>query len=49
MIPDQLTRAQEQALDDLFHQCDLISTRPQPSEIEWVLQREALGTAFQSW
>lgn len=36
--PD-LTPAQLEALDDLYHQCDLISTRPLRSEIAWTLDR----------
>lgn len=39
MIPDNLTPEQEAALDELFHQCDLISVRPLPREIDWVLAR----------
>ncbi|WP_374390176.1 hypothetical protein [Brevundimonas sp.] len=39
MIPDKLTPEQEAALEELFHQCDLISARPLPCEIEWVLQK----------
>ncbi|WP_292229480.1 hypothetical protein [Brevundimonas sp.] len=35
MIPDKLTPAQEAALDELFHQCDLINARPLPCEIDW--------------
>ncbi|WP_295706091.1 hypothetical protein [uncultured Brevundimonas sp.] len=41
MIPDALTRAQAEALEELFHQCDLIATRPLPCEIEWTLNRVA--------
>jgi hypothetical protein len=37
MIPDKLTPEQEAALEELFHQCDLISVRPLPCEIDWVL------------
>lgn len=39
MIPDKLTPEQEAALEDLFHQCDLINARPLPCEIEWALSR----------
>lgn len=39
MIPDALTPAQEEALEELFHQCDLIATRPLPCEIAWALER----------
>lgn len=39
MIPDVLTAAQEEALEELFHQCDLIATRPLPCEIAWALER----------
>ena len=45
MIPDALTPAQEEALAELFHQCDLIATRPLPCEIEWVLHRVASHVA----
>ena len=38
MIPDTLTPAQAEALDDLFHQCDLINARPLPCEIDWALR-----------
>lgn len=38
MIPDKLTPEQEAALEELFHQCDLISARPLPCEIEWALR-----------
>ena len=39
MIPDKLNPAQAEALDDLFHQCDLINARPLPCEIDWALAR----------
>ena len=39
MIPDALTPAQTEALEELFHQCDLIATRPLPCEIAWALDR----------
>lgn len=38
MIPDKLTPEQEAALEELFHQCDLINARPLPCEIDWALQ-----------
>ncbi|GEM_PF-2735699 len=34
-----LSPAAVQALDDLEHQCDLISTRPTAAERAWVLSR----------
>ncbi len=39
MIPDKLTPEQEAALEELFHQCDLINARPLPCEIEWALRK----------
>lgn len=51
MIPDALTPAQEEALEELFHQCDLINARPLPCEIEWALNREmqnGIATAVKS-
>lgn len=39
MIPDKLTPEQEAALEELFHQCDLIATWPLPCEIEWALTK----------
>lgn len=48
MIPDHLTPAQEAALDDLFHQCDLINASPLPCEIEWALNREAQNAIAQA-
>ena len=40
-MPDisNLTEAERDALDDLWHNCDLIHTRPLPCEIEWTLER----------
>jgi len=38
-----LTTAQLEALDDLEHQCDLISVRPTPFEVRWTLERAGLG------
>jgi len=34
-----LTTAQLEALDDLEHQCDLISVRPTAFEVRWTLGR----------
>lgn len=34
-----LTPAEAQAIDDLEHECDLISTRPTPFEVAWTLAR----------
>jgi hypothetical protein len=39
VIPDKLTPEQEAALEELFHQCDLINARPLPCEIEWALRK----------
>lgn len=39
MIPADLTPEQAEAIDELFHQCDLIATRPLPCEIEWALRK----------
>lgn len=39
MIPENPTPAQAEALDDLFHNCDLIGRTPLPCEIDWVLER----------
>ncbi len=43
MTRRNLTPAEEEALEDLFHNCDLISTRPLPCEIEWALARAREG------
>lgn len=34
-----LTPAQVEAVDDLEHQCDLISVRPHAYEVRWALER----------
>ena len=34
-----LSIMQLQAIDDLEHECDLISVTPRPSEVRWVLER----------
>lgn len=39
----QLTLAQIEALDDLDHNCDLISVRPNAAEIDWTLERAGAG------
>lgn len=39
VIPDNLTPEQAEAIDELFHQCDLIATRPLPCEIAWALRK----------
>lgn len=44
MIPDKLTPEQEAALDELYHQCDLISTRPLPCEIHWAIESATRST-----
>ena len=36
---DTLTPAQREAVEDCFHQSDLIGRLPMPCEIEWALQR----------
>lgn len=43
MIPDleNLTPAQREAVEDCFHQSDLIGRLPLPCEIEWAINREA--------
>lgn len=38
MIPDNLTPAQAEAIDDLLHNLDLIGARPLQCEIDWVLR-----------
>lgn len=37
-----LSLAQIEALDDLEHNCDLISTRPSPAEVRWTLERSGV-------
>ncbi|WP_256364136.1 hypothetical protein [Brevundimonas sp. LM2] len=37
MIPDNLTPAQAEAIDDLLHNLDLIGARPLQCEIDWTL------------
>jgi|GEM_PF-2123720 len=39
MIPKRLTRAQKEAVEDCFHNSDLIGRMPLACEIEWALQR----------
>lgn len=39
MIPEHPTPAQAEALDNLFHNCDLIGRTPLPCEITWTLQQ----------
>lgn len=39
-----LSPAEAEALDELFHQLDLIGARPLPCEIAWALER-ARGAA----
>lgn len=40
VVPNRpLSPAEAQAIDDLEHECDLISTRPTPFEVAWVLSR----------
>lgn len=39
MIPDNLTPAQREAIDDLLHNLDLIGARPLPCEIAWALEQ----------
>lgn len=34
-----LTLAMLEAIDDLEHECDLISTRPTAQEVSWALER----------
>lgn len=41
MIPDNLSPAEAEALDDLFHNADLIGRQPLPCEIDWALARVA--------
>lgn len=39
MIPKRLTRAQAEAVEDCFHNSDLIGRAPLACEIEWALKR----------
>lgn len=39
MIPRRLTHAQAEAVEDCFHNSDLIGHTPLPREIEWALKR----------
>ena len=39
-----LNLAQIEALDDLEHNCDLISTRPSVAEVRWTLERSGVSS-----
>lgn len=46
-MPDMtgLSEAAREALDDLWHNCDLIACRPLPCEVVWTLERVGMTTA----
>lgn len=49
MIPDNLTPAQAEAVEDLLHNLGLIGARPLQCEIDWAIARarHPTGSALQ--